>query len=213
MCIRNKIFFICLLVLFACAPVRVKIHPEEAPSVKSAPGKTVPENAPPARPYQARIPPEAPLGDTLMAKTYRETVSGWKSYQDLVKWMEKNFSTDMDRFRKFEGTLPVPRTPGETFQLKSGIYIDAIIFLKETLDRIDPLYQAKVVLLLTRPYRFNHYVCSFKKDKKIFIMDYGTPYREMTGVHGPYRSLEEYKKFYEGHHPAKREVEAITYLP
>jgi hypothetical protein len=108
--------------------------------------------------------------------------------------------------------LPVPRTSKETFELKSGIYIDVAFFLKETLNRIDPSTGARVVILLTRPPRFNHYVCSFRKGGKVFIMDYGTPYREITGIHGPYNSLEEYRKFYEKSHPVKRKIEAISYL-
>jgi hypothetical protein len=43
-------------------------------------------------------------------------------------------------------------------------------------------------------------------------MDYGTPYKEVTGLHGPYDSIEEYKKFYEKHNPEKRTIEGIIYL-
>jgi hypothetical protein len=62
-----------------------------------------------------------------------------------------------------------------------------------------------------RPYGYNQYVCSFRKDGKIFIMDYGTPYKEITGVHGPYNSLAGYKEFYEKNHPIKRRIEAVIY--
>lgn len=179
---------ICILVLVACAPSRVKMSPRE----------TQPE-----KPFITKPSPE---------KSYLETVSGWKSYQDLVKWMEKDFSFEAERYKKYEGTLPPPRTSEETFQLKSGIYLDVAFFIKETLQRINPLYQAQLVVLIIRPYGFNHYVCSFKMGGKLFIMDYGTPHREMTGLHGPYHSLEEYRKFYEKVHPLKRKVEAIVYL-
>jgi hypothetical protein len=148
----------------------------------------------------------------FLGKTYTETVSGWKSYKDVVQWMEKDFSFDEERYKKYEGTLPPPRTSEETFKLKSGIYIDVASFLKETLNRINPSYSARIVVLVFRSSRYNHYVCSFKTEGKLFIMDYGTPYREVTGVHGPYRSLEEYKKFYEKYHPVRRNVEAVVYL-
>ena len=147
------------------------------------------------------------------SRAYSETVSKWKSYQDLVRWMEKDFSFDADRFKKFEGTLPPPRTPEETFKLKSGIYLDAALFTKETLNRINPSYQAKIAVLMIRPYRANHYICSFQNGGKIFIMDYGTPFKETTGTRGPYNSLEEVKKFYEKHFPVKGRIEAISYLP
>ena len=200
-----------MLILFACAPTKVKIYPGEAPPKKTIPEKTSPEKtalgkSPLERPSGEKIPIEKPLSE----KTYDETVSEWKSYQDLVKWMESNFSVDIERFK---GKLPIPRAPKETFHLKSGTDIDAGIFLKETLNRINLSYQAQIVVVIIRPNVFNRYVCSFKKDGKLFIMNYGTPFKEVTGVNGPYNSLEEYKEFYEKHHPLKRKIEAIIYLP
>jgi hypothetical protein len=184
--ISSLLFYI---LSFGCAPTKVKLYSKETQAEIPSPGKPIP------------------------GKTYSETISQWESYQDVVKWMENDFSFDKERYEKFEGTLPIPRTPEETFQLKSGIYIDAATFLKETLNRINPSYKAQIVILIIRPYGFNHYACSFRKDGKLFIMDYGTPYKEVTGIHGPYSSLEEYKKFYEKNHPMKGEIEAITYLP
>jgi hypothetical protein len=206
-----SVYFICMLILFACAPTQVRIYPRETPPQKTIPEKTSPEKTalvkpPLERPSAEKILMEKPLSE----KTYDETVSDWKSYQDLVKWMENNFSVDIERFK---GTLPIPRTPKETFHLKSGTDIDAGIFLKETLNRINLSYQAQVVVVIIRPNIFNRYVCSFKKDGKLFIMNYGTPYKEVTGVNGPYHSLEEYKEFYEKHHPLKRKIETIIYLP
>ena len=125
--------------------------------------------------------------------------------------MAKDFSFDMERFKKFEGTLLPPRSPEETFKLKSGIYIDAAIFAKAALDRIDPTYQAKIVVLLI-PGGGNHYVCSFKKSSKLFMMDYGIPYPSIVGVHGPFNSLDEYKLFFEKNHPTIKHVQGITYL-
>ncbi len=103
----------------------------------------------------------------------------------------------------------IPRTPEETFQRKSGIYIDAVEFSKKTLNQINPSYKAQTVIILVRPNVFNHYVCAFRKDGKLFVLDYGTPYKEITGIHGPYNSLDDYKKFYEEHYPEKRRVEGI----
>ncbi len=214
--LRNIILFIFILFLFACAKSQVKVYPEKPPPEKAPPQKPSsvepPAKAPPAPPAAKTLPPEPPTGKTS-PRTYSEAVSEWKSYQDLSRWMEKEFSFDADRYRKFEGTLPSPRTPEETFQLRSGIYIDSALFVKETLNRIDASYKAQIVVIIMRPYGFNHYVCSFKKDGKIFVLDYGTPYKETTGLHGPYRSLEECKKFYQEHNRTGRRIEAITYLP
>ena len=163
-------------------------------------------------PSEKQLSEKIPMAAPTAEKTYHATISGWKSYQDLVKWMANDFAIDKERYEKFQGRLPVPRTPEETFQLRSGTDIDAAYFLKESLLRINPAYDARIAVLLIRPNIFNRYVCSFTVGGKLYIMDYGTPYREVTGVHGPYHSLEEYQKFYEKRHPVKRKVEAITYL-
>jgi hypothetical protein len=228
------VLLFCILTPLACAPTKVRVYPRETPPERITLPKTTPEGTAQEKTGRLKTPPgemtsidnnkvkpssERPSAEKIptveppLQKTYDETVSEWKSYEDLVKWMENDFSFDKERYEKFNGTFPVPRPPEETFQLKSGIYIDAAMFLKEILNRINPSYQAQIVILIMRRHGFNHYACSFKKDRKLFIMDYGTPYKEITGVHGPYGALEEYKKFYEKHHPMKREIEAITYLP
>ena len=206
------VLLFCILTALACAPAKVRVYPRETPPEKTIPPKTSSERAAQEKAAPERT-PEIPTMKPAPEKTYDETVSEWESYQDVVKWMENDFSFDEERFEKFKGTLPIPRTPQETFRLKSGIYIDAAMFSKEALNRINPSYKAQIVILVIRPYGFNHYVCSFRKEGKLLIMDYGTPYKEVTGIHGPYSSLEEYKKFYEKNHPMKGEIEAITYLP
>lgn len=151
------------------------------------------------------------FGCGIFIRSYEGTLSKWKSYKDVQAWLEKDFSFETERFKRFEGTLPPPRTPDETFKLKSGIYIDAAIFAKESLNRIDPSYKAKIVVLLITG-GANHYVCSFMKDGKVFIMDYGTPYKSIVGLHGPFHSLEGYKQFFEKNHPFVKNVRAITSL-
>jgi hypothetical protein len=193
-----------VLAPLGCGPTKVRIYPKEGETESASPVKPPPKKTPPERVATVRPSP---------AKTYAETISKWESYEDLVTWMEKEFSFDAERYKKFEGTLPTPRTPEKTFQLRSGIYIDAAEFSRRTLNQINPSYKAQTVVIVVRPSVFNHYVCSFKKEGKLYIMDYGTPYKEITGIHGPYDSLDEYKKFYENHHPEKRQVEGIGYLP
>ena len=218
----NKIVFpVCLLVLCACAKSHVETYPAGPspgkPPVKTSPvespDKTVPV-PPPVKSSPGEPPPAKPPSvKSSPVKTYSETISGWKSYQDLVRWMEKEFSFDAGRYKKFEGTLPPPRTPEETFRLRSGIYFDAALFAKETLNRINPSYKAKLAIVIIRPYGANHYFCSFQSGGKIITMDYGTPYKETTGTRGPYSSLEEVKKIYETYFPVKGRIEAISYLP
>ena len=204
----TQVLFFCSLILFGCERIYVKTYPERAYAPKPSPAEPSP-----AIPSPSGIPPEKPFPvGSLPSKPYAEEVSKWKSYQDLANWFEKDFSLDADRFKQFEQTLPPPRTPEETYRLRSGIYIDAATFAKETLNRIDPSYKAQIVVIIMRPYGYNHYACSFKKDGKIFIMDYGTLEKKITGVHGPFNSLEEYRKFYENNDPTKRHIEAVRVL-
>ena len=94
-----------------------------------------------------------------------------------------------------------------TFQLKSEVCFDAARFAKEALNRIDPSYEAEIVFI--RRENIDHVVCSFKKDGKLYIMDYGASNRNLIGVHGPYHSIEGYKKFHDrnvppGYWPARK---------
>jgi len=204
--LRYLVFTICILVLSGCE--RTQVRTDQERTYRPQPTEPLPSKPPRVETPQERPSPVEPS----LAKTYAETVSQWKSYQDLVRWMEKEFSLDLDRFKRYEGKFPPPRTPEETFHLRSGIYVDATVLAKETLNRINPSYKAKIVVIIMRPYGYNHYVCSFRDGGKIWIMDYGTPYREVTGLLGPYNSLQEYRVFYEKNHPLKRRIEAVTYF-
>ena len=151
---------------------------------------------------------------TVPTKTYDETISEWKSYKDVAKWMSRYFTYDMERFkeagekRTFDDPMPV-RTPKETFELKSGVCWDAARFAQETLNRINPSYEAEVIFL--RREMIGHYVCSFKKDGKLYVMDYGASNRNLIGVHGPYNSIEGYKKFHDRNAPPDNKILSITF--
>ena len=93
-------------------------------------------------------------------------------------------------------TTATPQTPEQTFNLRSGICFDAAIFIKRSLDHIDSSYEARIVFIENRPSdEANHYVCSFKRDGKLLIMDYGTGLKNEIGTHGPFDSLEDYLKY------------------
>ena len=142
-------------------------------------------------------------------RTYEETVSQWKSYKEVDKWMRSHFSFDMKRAKEATGeSRAAPRSPEETFKLKSGVCFDSAYFLKDVLNRIDPSYEAKVVKVEVSPFPtfFHDFVCSFKKEGKLFIMmQYGSIFRNMVGVHGPFNSLDGFKNYYESIHPRVKE--------
>ena len=145
---------------------------------------------------------------TVPTKTYNETVSEWKSYKDVAKWMSRHFSYDMKRSREVKGKPPIPRSPEETFKLKSGVCFDSAYFLKDVLNRINPSYEAKVIKVEVSPFPtfFHDFVCSLNNEGKLFIMmQYGSIFSNMVGVHGPFNSLDEFKKYYESNHPRVKE--------
>ena len=207
---------ISIVVLFGCQRTQVRTYPEKIYPERSTPEKISrprPTEPIPPIPPQIQTPQESGSQPQLPSvMTYSETVSGWNSYKEFVRWIDKDFSLDLDRFKRYEGKFPPSRTPEETFRLRSGIYVDVAVLARETLNRINPLYKARIVVIIMRPYGYNHYVCSFGDGGKIWILDYGTPYKEVTGLHGPYNSLQEYRVFYEKNHPLKRKIEAVTYL-
>jgi hypothetical protein len=86
------ILSICMLALLACAPTKVRIYPKETQREKTSPAKPSPEKTPPERVDTVR---------PFAGKTYAETISEWKSHQDLVKWMERDFSLDVERYKRF----------------------------------------------------------------------------------------------------------------
>ncbi len=105
------------------------------------------------------------------------------------------------------------KTPRESFEKKTGMCFDAANFAKETLNRIDPSYEAEVVHIENRPYFTpNHVVCSFKKDGQLYIIDYGVPARTLRrGVFGPFTSLDQYLEFYIRQHPKVNRVKSISF--
>ena len=135
------------------------------------------------------------------SQSYDEEVSRWTSYKDVAKWMARNYAWDFFKANKYEGQYipgqPMPhpvKTPQQSFLEKNGLCFDAALFTKETLNRIDPSYEAEVIHIENRPFfKPNHVVCSFKLNGQMYIMDYGVPANTMRrGIFGPFASLDEY---------------------
>jgi hypothetical protein len=112
------------------------------------------------------------------AETYDKWVEKCGSYKDLAQWLNANFR--YDQFRDGENRLPPknggkpPRTQGseETFRYRTGGSLDAALFARETLNRINPDYRARIIHIA--PDRTHvHYLCGFYLGGKLFVMDYG----------------------------------------
>lgn len=157
---------------------------------------------------------------TIPAKTYEETVSGWTSYKDVAKWMDENFTFDQSRLPQvWENNFRSVRPARVTFKLKSGIHFDGARFVKETLNLINPAYEAQMVYLDNGPqwqscqggaWDVVHFVCSFKVDGKLYFMDYATVRRDMVGIFGPFNSLKEYQIFYASWHQGNISASYMT---
>ena len=135
---------------------------------------------------------------------YEQTISGWKSYQEVGEWLQKNFSFDKERQKyiqmrlKKQGPEGVPaRNPATLFSDSKGYCADAANFARQALNKIDPAHNARWVYIKNARGKPNHWVTAFDYEGKLYIMDYGTgiKWKEMQGVHGPYQSLDEYKAF------------------
>lgn len=141
--------------------------------------------------------------------TYEEWLASCKDYKDVAKWQEKYLIYDKERLQeslsRSKANLPRLRaqSPEDTFRIKRGICMDAAVFTKVSLNRINPEYKAEIVHLFPGPLPLiDHYVCAFYVNGKLFIMDYGTTYRQTEGTHGPFKDLDDYvHSFYLKYHP------------
>lgn len=82
-------------------------------------------------------------------KTYDQAVSNWKSYEDVGKWLKRNFSFDKNRQKMIQKRLKtqgpsglVVRAPEKLYDNSRGYCADAAYFVLHTLNRIDPGYNA-----------------------------------------------------------------------
>jgi len=147
------------------------------------------------------------------AETYEKWVSKCKSYKDVARWLSENFfyvqegspaSAVGQKFIKVKNSE-------EIFRCKAGMSLEAAVFAKHTLNRINPEYRAEIVYLFSGRLPV-HYVCGFYLGGKLFIMDYGTLHEKMMGTHGPFENLHDYvHKFYLQYHPHHRRLKSYDF--
>lgn len=139
------------------------------------------------------------------AQTYQRWVEECHSYKDVALWLNGNFR--YDQARDGENRLP-PKTgekppkiqaPEETFRYRTGGSLDAALFARGTLNRINPDYRARIIHIA--PDRTHvHYLCGFYLGGKLFVMDYGNSQENLIGTHGPFENLKDYvQRFYLKH--------------
>ena len=142
------------------------------------------------------------------AETYDQWAANCRSYKDVAAWLNDNFRYSPDRLRetpnsgKAGGKQLNAKGKEEIFRYRTGCTLDASLFAKETLNRINPDYRAEIIHL--SPDRSPaHYLCGFYVGERLFIMDYWNPQESMTGTHGPFEDLNDYlQRFYLQRHRA-----------
>lgn len=136
--------------------------------------------------------------------SYKDAISGWKSHEDVGKWLDKNFIYDSDRSRMMGKRLKkqgpsglLVKKPEKLYKHSYGYCADAANFAIKSINAIDSNYNARWVFVFNSLGRPHHWVAAFTYQDKLYIMDYGAGprWRSMNGVHGPYDTLEEYREY------------------
>ncbi|MDE2598598.1 MAG: hypothetical protein KGL40_03130 [Rhodocyclaceae bacterium] len=138
---------------------------------------------------------------------YEKTLAQWKSYEDVGKWLDRNFVFDHGRLNTVLASTRaggpgglLAHKPATTFDEKRGYCTDSANFAMQALNRINPDYQAKLVFIKNRYGQPHHWVTGFMLNGKVMIMDYGAgpEWSAMRGLHGPYETLAQYQSFLRG---------------
>jgi hypothetical protein len=140
---------------------------------------------------------------------YKQAQQQFKQPEDVGKWLDRNFYFDKARQSKISKRLKQQGAYGllvksdETlYNSSSGYCVDSANFAMQNINKLDPKYNARWVFVENALGRPNHWVTAFDKADGLYIMDYGTggKWSVMQGTHGPYQSLDGYKKFLQSLH-------------
>jgi len=144
------------------------------------------------------------------AETYHQWVENCSSYKDVAVWLNHHFRYEKDRngngqpFSRGHKKRSGIQKLEEIFRSRCGGTLDASLFARETLNRINPDYRAEIIYLSLDRSEAN-YLCGFFLGEKLFIMDYGNLYENMIGTHGPFKNLDHYiHLFYFRRHPHQK---------
>ena len=141
------------------------------------------------------------------AQTYDNWVANCRSYKDVAVWLSDNFRYDPNGSGKVSRKQLNGKGRKEIFRYRTGCSLDASLFAKETLNRINPDYRAKLIHL-SGDRSPVHYLCGFYVGGRLFIMDYWDPQENLIGTHGPFEDLNDYlQRFYlKRHRPSSKAI-------
>jgi len=139
------------------------------------------------------------------ADSYEAALASWTSHKDVAKWLSNNFSFEKSRQKQISKRLRQQGPDGLLIRKPVNLYennhngycADSANFSIQSLNKINPAYNARWVFIWNKAGRPNHWVAAFDHENKLYIRDYGTgdKWKEMQGIHGPYNSLGEYRSY------------------
>ena len=139
----------------------------------------------------------APLVDA--PKRYADALEAWKTPEDIARFTDATFVYDRRRALALAETTgprtsrPAIHAPEAMFDKPHGVCIDLARFGVETLNRLDPAYDARYVMLEFEPVIVEgrslrrHWVASFRRGGKVWVF---ADSRRPGHVAGPYESVD-----------------------
>jgi hypothetical protein len=156
-------------------------------------------------PPDAPLPGYAPAASKVAAPaSYDDALAAWKSPEDIAEFAASRFVYDRSRALELAesaaaDTRPPIRAPRDTFSRPHGVCLDLARFGVETLNRIDPGYQARYLMIEFAPVVVDgrtlrrHWIATFRRDGALwFFADSARP----GDVAGPYASVEAFAADY-----------------
>jgi len=132
-------------------------------------------------------------------KRYADALAAWKTPEDIARFIDATFAYDRSRALALaeqpdaRATRPAIHSPEAMFEKPQGVCIDLARFGIETLNRIDPAYAARYVMIEFEPVIVEgrslrrHWVASFRRDGKLWVF---ADSRRPGRVAGPYDDID-----------------------
>lgn len=132
-------------------------------------------------------------------KRYADALASWRTPEDIARFADATFVYDRRRALALaessdaRASRPAVHTAEAMFAKPEGVCIDLARFGVETLNRLDPAYAARYVMLEFEPVVIEgrtlrrHWVASFRRDGKLWVF---ADSRRPGHVAGPYDTID-----------------------
>ena len=132
-------------------------------------------------------------------RRYADALATWRSPEEIARYADATFVYDRSRALALaeqpdaRTTRPAIHTPEAMFDKPQGVCVDLARFGVETLNRINPSYAARYVMIEFEPVIVEgrslrrHWVATFRRDGMLWVF---ADSRRPGHVAGPYPSLD-----------------------